>query len=158
MITIIQGIIFITYISFLLIKFGKPLPSISDSWYQLEGLQKSFFTWFCWSLGFFMLFQTNGTSPLFFLSGAGLCFVGAATMFKSDDKFTPIIHFLGALICILSALIGIWIERNNYLPLILYGITSLILSSEKIKLKNKIWWIEIIAFIYIIIGLLFISK
>jgi len=152
-ITIVQGLIFITYIIFLLIKFGKPLPSISDSWYQLKGLEKSLFTWFCWSLGFLMFFQTNGNSPLFFISGAGICFVGVATMFKSDDKITRIIHSVGAIVCIVAAFIGLWVERDMFLPFFLFLSTASILSLKNVILNNKIWWLEITAFIYIIISL-----
>jgi len=154
-ITIAQGLIFITYITFLLIKFGKPLPSISDSWYQLQGIQKQFFTWFCLSIGILMLMQSDLSSVWFFISGAGLCFVGAATMFKATDKFTPIIHSAGAIICILSALIGIWVERDIFLPFFLFGGTASILSLKSIKLENKTWWLEITAFAFILIGLLF---
>lgn len=152
--TIAQGLIFISYITFLLIKFGKPLPSISDSWYQLPKNYKPLFTLFCWSLGFTMLFQTDGTTPAFFFSGAGLCFVGAATMFKSD-KTTALVHSIGAIVCIVSALIGLWVERDMFLPIFLFGASASILSLKSIKLTNKTWWIEIIAFVFILIGLLF---
>lgn len=152
--TLIQGLIFISYITFLLIKFGKPLPSISDSWYQLKGLENSLFTWFCWGIGFLMFFQTNGNSPFFFISGVGISLVGVATMFKLD-KYTSIIHSTGAIICIFSAFIGLWVERDIFLPFILFGATASILSLKSLKIKNKTWWVEIVAFLYIITGLLF---
>jgi len=148
--TIIQAIIFISYVTFLMIKFKGPLPSISDSWYELDGLYKSLFTWFCWGLGFLMLFQTDGTSAMFFLSGAGLCFVGAATMFK--ESMTKTVHFTGAAIGIISALIGIWIERGSNIPLIIWLIFCVLFEISKVP--NKTWWIEIIAFFAIIFGLI----
>ncbi len=36
--TIIQTIVFISYITFILIKFKQILPSISESWYRLRTL------------------------------------------------------------------------------------------------------------------------
>lgn len=155
--TIVQGIIFLSYITFLLIKFGKPLPSISDSWYELKGLSY-LFTLFCFSLGITMVFQSNETI-LFFLSGAGLCFTGVATAFKSiTDTTMKKVHFLGAAVCIIFALIGVGVERGSFIPLGLFGISATIMEFIDINktFTNKIWWTEIAAFICIILGLLFL--
>lgn len=150
--TIVQAGIFLSYITFLMVKFKGPIHSISESWYLLPGLQKSLFTWFCFSVGFLMFFQTNGLFPsLFFLSGAGLCFVGAATMFKLKQSIEPYIHFGGAAICILAALLGIGLEKEMWLPLIYFIVFTLGLSIFKIN--NKTWWIEILAFALIELGL-----
>jgi hypothetical protein len=155
--SIIQILIFVSYITFILIKFGV-LPSISESWYRLRdlgGVWYSLFTWFCWTLGFTMLFQTNGNTPLFFLSGVGLCAVGAATMFKLKDDIQPYIHSIGAAIGIISALIGLGVERHAWLPLVDFIILAVILYI--FVDKNKTWWIEILAFLSIGLGLLFTS-
>lgn len=153
-ISILQILIFISYVTFIVIKFGV-LPSISDSWYRLRdlgGVWYSLFTWFCFGLGFLMFFQTNGTTPLFFLSGAGLSAVGVATMFKLKDDLQPYIHFIGAVIGILGALVGIGVERHVWLPLIDFIILSIILYI--FTSKNKTWWIEIAAFAAVGLGLL----
>ena len=153
--TLTQGVIFLSYITFLVIKFGI-LPSISDSWYELKklgGVWYSLFTWFCYSLGILMFFQTNGT-PLFFISGAGLCFVGVATQFLDKESIEPWIHFTGAALCILGILIGIGVERHMWIPLIAWGILTVVIEVIP-KLKNKTWWVEISAFCCIILGLLF---
>lgn len=150
--TLIQAGIFLSYLTFILIKLGI-LPSISDSWYELQGLQKSLFTWFCFSLGVTMFFQTNGTAPaLFFLSGSGLVLVGVATRFMDKESKEPLMHFTGAATCIIGALVGIGVERGFWLPLIYFILVSSTLSIFKIK--NKIIWVEIIAFIFIILGFL----
>lgn len=154
--TLVQGVIFILYVSFLCIKFDGPLPSISDSWYRLKdlgGVWYSLFTWFCALIGFLMFFQTNDTAPyLFFLSGSGLLFVGVATMFKEIDNIEPYIHFIGAACCIIFGLIGIGVERGHWLPMIVFSIlTSLI---KLFKVSNSTWWVEIVAFICILVGLL----
>jgi len=117
--TIIQSIIFISYVTFLMIKFKGPLSSISDSWYKLSGVYKNLFTLFCWSLGFTLFFQTNGTSAMFFISGVGLSTVGVATMFNSD-KIIKIIHYSGASICILFAFLALYIERHTIIPFIIF--------------------------------------
>lgn len=150
--TLIQATIFISYVTFLMIKFKGPLPSISESWYRLDGLYKSLFTWFCWGIGFLMLYQTNTTTPFFFLSGMGLCFVGAATMFRSFNKNATIIHFTGAVFGILFSLAGLYFERHTILPFVIFLFISSLLYLFKIK--NRTWWIEIAAFASIIYGLL----
>jgi hypothetical protein len=152
-ITIIQGIIFITYVTFLLLHFKGPLNSISESWYELKGNYKHLFTLFCWSLGFLMVFQTNGDTGLFVLSGGGLLFVGAATMFKTDEAKSNIIHPLGALAAISGALVGLIVERHAYVPFISFIVLAI--SIYLLVKNNKIWWIEISAFLSIILGLLF---
>lgn len=153
--TIIQILIFVSYITFIVIKFGI-LPSISESWYRLRdlgGAWSSLFTWFCWGIGFTMFFQTNNTAPyLFFLSGAGFCIVGVATMFKLNDDIQPYIHFTGALIGIIGALIGIGVERDAWWPFFFLLITNIVIIFT-IE-KNKTWWSEMLVFLSIGIGLL----
>lgn len=148
--TIVQAIIFLSYVSFLMIKFKGPIPSISDSWYLLKGRQKFLFTLFCFSLGITMLFQCV-PSVFFFISGAALSFVGINTTFK-DNWITPYIHFAGAAICIIFALLGIGIVLHNWIPLIGWVMSAV--SINYFKVKNDTWWIEIAAFIFIILGLL----
>ena len=151
----IQITIFVSYITFLVIKFGV-LPSISESWYQLRdlgGVWYSLFSWFCFGLGFTMFFQTNGDVPyLFFLSGAGLSMIGVLTMFKLKNDIQPYIHFVGCFISVVCGFFGIGIERHTWIPLIGFLIISTLLNF--ILKKNKMWWWEILAFTSIILGLL----
>lgn len=152
--TIFQALVFISYVMFILFKFGV-LPSISDSWYRLKelpGVWYSLFTWFTWLLGVPLMFQTNGDTALFFLAGAGLTAVGVATMFKLEHDIQPYIHFAGALIGILCSLVGIAIERGSWIPAIVFVVASSVIVLT--KLKNRTWWIEIAAFLAIIFGLL----
>lgn len=156
--TIIQTVTFVAYVTFILIKFKQILPSISESWYRLRdlgGVWSSLFTWFCWIIAFSMPFQTNDTAPyLFILSGAGLGFVGAATMFREiDDKLQGKIHTVGAAFGILGALTGIWVERGSYIPLVAFVVAAILLSLFKVK--NKTWWIEMAAFVSILYGFYF---
>ena len=152
-ITVLQAITFIVYVTFLLIYFKGPLPSISESWYRLPGFSRNLFTFFCWILGFLMFFQTNGDSGLFFLSGAGLVFVGGVTQFKKDLAKSNLIHPIGAIFAIIGGLAGLIVERHTYLPLIVFSVLTL--SIIVTPIKNKTWWIENSAFLTILSGLLF---
>jgi len=97
-----------------------------------------------------MLFQGN---ELFFISGSGLCFVGAATNFLSKGAHTNVVHYVGAFLGIAGALFGLWFDYGILFPLIVFGGgTIFVLVTDKIE--NKIWWVEILAFVTIISGLL----
>jgi hypothetical protein len=154
--TIIQIVIFVSYVSFIILKFGI-LPSISESWYKLRELKGSWyglFTLFCFGIGITMFGQTNGVAPgLFFLSAAGFSAVGVATMFKLKDDIQPYIHFVGALCGVIGALLGIWVERCTSFPFIFFMAISLLITLT-IE-KNRTWWIEMYAFLCISLGLLF---
>lgn len=147
--TLIQALIFISYVAFIWIKFKKPLPSISESWYALGPPLNILFTFFCWGLTFTMCFRT-GDSSLYFFSGAGLGFVGAATMFKEKDVRT--VHFVGAVTGIIFGLFGIFLQYGNIFPFLGWAVASVLIHF--LNVKNGMWWIEISAFAAIILGLL----
>jgi hypothetical protein len=135
--TIFQGLIFLSYTSFLIYRFGV-LPSISESHYRLDNTREGYlFTLFCWALSVLMIFQTNETSILFKWSGV----------------HTGLIHYAGAVLGIGGALIGLCVEYNNIIPLCAFVSTALLLSV--LEVRNVIWWVEIVAFLCIISGLLY---
>lgn len=148
--TIAQGAVFIGYMMYIIKLFNIP-PSISDSWYLLER-NGILFTLFCWILGACMFYQGNDKTILFVLSGVGLSFVGAATMFKWTGAHTDKIHFGGAVVGILGALLGLYIDYNIKSPIVVFTILSGILLVT--KTKNIIFWVEIVAFFCILAGLL----
>ena len=157
-ISILQITTFIVYVVFIMIMFKGSLPSISDSWYKLKdmgGVWYSLFTWFCFIIGTLMFFQTDGTTPIFFISGAGFTIVGAASMYKSSDYWTNRIHFIGAIFGILGGFMGLGIERSMWIPIIICSTGYLIMIP--LKMKNLTWWIEILSFICIAVGLLMTS-
>lgn len=150
--TLLQGLIFLSYVIFLWIKFKGPLSSISESWYKLKPLKLGFlFVLFCLSIGILMLYQGDQQTLLFFISGAGLCFVGASTRFKMKKDHTDIVHSVGAAVGIGCALIGIGLI-SSWIPLIAFVVISALLAL--LKIKNLTWWIEIAAFVSILSGLL----
>lgn len=147
---ILQAIIFVSYVTFLLIRFKGPIKSISESWYALGYPTNILFILFCFSLGLTLTFYPE--SVLFFIGGTALSLVGVACAFKSSEKLTNIIHFGGATIAIVSSLIGIGLAFDTFIPLVIWvgGTLPMMLF----KIKNHIWWVEILAFLTIIVGLL----
>ena len=143
-----QVFVFLWYVSFIVTNYGI-LPSISDSWYKLPKREKLYFTLFVWGLSIPMLLYGN---LWFFLSGVGFGFVGAATQFKLNDKFTPIFHFAGASLGIFAALSGIGYIYNNWAPMILFILFSIVMII--FNLKKLIWWLEILAFTMVVWGLI----
>lgn len=146
--TIIQLVIFLLYVGFIVKHYGI-LPSISDSWYVLPSRHNFLFTLFTWGIGIPMFLYGN---VWFALSGSGLSFVGAATQFKDKIALTKEVHYIGAVVGILGALIGIIVEYGNYLPLVLF--VFLAISIQVSYMKNKIWWQEIVASLLILFGLI----
>ena len=129
----------------------KVLHSISDSWYILKERNKNeeiLFTVFTYLLGIGLLLQTY-QSPLFFFGGMGLFWVGTQTQFR-EKSIKGTIHYLGAVLAIVLSLIGLLLN-GVYIPLIIMCIGTPIMYYTKIK--NFIFWVEILAFITIIIGL-----
>jgi hypothetical protein len=151
---LIQTVVFLSYVIFIYKKFGI-LDSISESWYRLIPYNLSFlFTFFCVIIGFLMASQSiRGENIFYILSGAGLCFTGVAGAFKWKESQTNIVHFAGATIAIFGALIGLWVQFNFYIPFIIFGILTILI--KLLKIQHSIWWIEIVAFSAILIGIFF---
>lgn len=147
--TIAQGAVFVSYITYVVNKFGIP-DSISDTWYML-GPKGILFSLFCSILGACMLYQGNDKSMFFVFSGVGLAFVGGATMFKWKGAFTDRIHYAGASIGIGSALVGLWRDYDNPVPVACFIPLAILLGG--LKPNNAIFWMEIVAFAMIITGL-----
>ena len=148
--TLIQFLVFVTYITFIIRKFGV-LPSISESWYALEEEENPLFTVFCWGIGIPMFFQSNGTSELFMLSGIGLALVGTAVRFKA--AYNCKVHYAGAAAGIGGALLGLLIESGMWQPIAAFALMTAFIFFYK-KIVEKIWWIEVSAFLTIITGLM----
>ena len=144
----IQITIFILYTTLIVYRYGI-LPSISESWYVLPLRQKFLFTLFTWGIGIPMMFYDSGA---LFLSGSALTFVGVATQFKTSISFTREVHYAGALIGVLVPLIYFGISSDNWMPLLIQVISTMIIISTRIQ--NKIWWTEIVAFFCVLSGLL----
>jgi hypothetical protein len=148
-ILLVQFVIFMVYIIFIYTLYGV-LPSISASWYLLPKRLKILFYIFCVSIGILTILHG---SIYFFLSGAGLIFTGTASAYKSKDTYTNIVHFSGAAVCILFALLGLWVESQIIFPSII--LTIIIAALISFRIKNYIWWVELSAFLLLIAGLFY---
>lgn len=143
MITFLQVLIFFSYLTYLYYKTGV-LSSISASSYALDRNERLLFYVFCVSLGGLNLLQ--GMGPWGFLTGAGLCFTG--TTLNHRRELTGKVHIVSTIVTILSALVGLWIIEGMWLPFIIVGIGSALLT----QVKNSIWWIEILTILTVLVA------
>ena len=141
--------VFLSYVSFIWIKYGVQ-KSISDSYYRLPQKSQILFILFCW--GFSFPAMILGNCALMFLAGIFICFVGAAAAFKGD-KMAKWVHMTGAYGGVLLSQIAIWIHYDMWYITVIFIILSGILFI--LKVKNKIWYTELLAFgsICIVLGL-----
>ena len=145
---IIQACVFLFYVIGIVERYGV-LESISESWYKLPLAYKGLFTLFTWGLGIPMFFY--GPLPLF-LSGVGLVFVGTATRFKMKESYTRTIHFSGAVAGVLIPLLYFGICYDMWwLFHLQFWVSAVIYAHDRIE--NSIWWIEILGFITVMIGM-----
>lgn len=144
--TTISTITFISYVLLITLKYGV-LPSISDSYYK----HNSKLLFFLFMLGVGLPITLMATSGLMFFSGALFILCGCAPAFKRNTySFEDEVHKIGALggICLLLSYFAI---SHFYLPIILA--ISIGFPVYLLNPKNKTFWLEIIAFIILIVGL-----
>ena len=143
-------LVFISYVSFIWNKYGI-LPSISQSYYELPPKWKWLFPIFCW--GFAFPAMVIAGSPLMLFAGGGIVFVGAAAAFQ--EKMTKEFHIIGALMGVILSQVAIVLDYGLWpisLAFVLLSIPMLLLED---KFSNRIWWIELMAFlsISVVLGL-----
>ena len=155
MITTLLTILFPLYVLYIITENGnKILPSISDSWYVLQTnkpILRHLFTIWCYLMGLLLLSYYT-YSFAFFLGGMGMMWVGTYTEFYRRSSEHEYLHFSGAVIAILSSLIGL-VHNQIYFPSIVMVLgtpLTYLIFKEK---GTHIYWIEIIAFVSIILGL-----
>ena len=138
--------VFLSYTLFIGLKYGIQ-KSISDSYYRLPERFKFLFTLFTW--GFAIPAIILGNNVLMFLAGSGIVFVGAAAAFK--DKMTYEVHMIGAYSGVLLSQLAIYFNYHLWGLNLLFIVPSLLFLGFNIK--NKIWWIECMAFFVICLAL-----
>lgn len=145
--------VFIGYVGAITAKYGI-LSSISDSYYKLPKKWNILFTLFCWGFAFpAMVMGLQLTDNFFmFIASSGIMFVGAAAKFK--EKLTHTVHVIGACCGVFGSQLSIAFDFHMYWLNVLFLILGLLILI--FNLKNKIWWLEILAFS--IICYLFGSK
>lgn len=152
---IVMAVVFVLYVLWIALRFGIK-KSISESYYVLEYTGHGYlFTLFMIFIMICMMSATMLTeheySWTFFLAGSGAAFVGLAATFYA--KVTRTAHFFGAVLLILMSLLGIGLVYGNWTPMFLTGVTALVFYILKNKDFKVIYWFEIAAFVFIIVGL-----
>lgn len=141
--------VFFSYVGFIWIRYGVQ-KSISDSYYRLPQKFNYLFTLFCVGFAFpaAMLASNLWITPAAML----ICLVGVARAFK-DNKVWYYAHMFAAYTAVGLSQIGIWVYYDMWYLTISFIIISGTLYI--LNVKNKIWWIEILAFgmICIILGI-----
>ena len=140
---IISAILFAIYL-FCMAKLHGVQPSISDNYYVSK--HPWTFTLAMWTVAFMMLPpMLSATTETFqfavFLSCVGIAFVGAAAAYK--QSMTNTVHTIGAVIAALFAIIWAYTICPPLPTIAILAVVNILLS----KASNKIYWIEIIAFI-----------
>ena len=140
---IISAILFAIYL-ILMAEFHGVQPSVSDNYYVSK--HPWMFTLAMWTVAFMMLPpMLSATTEAFqftaFLSCAGIAFVGAAAAYK--QSMTNTVHTIGAIIAALFAVIWAYTICPPLPTIAILAAVNILLS----KVSNKIYWIEIIAFI-----------
>jgi len=148
MVSIIISIVaFTVYVGAIWYKFGV-LSSISESYYHLKGLQKSFFMLAMFSTGIpITIYAETG---LLFFAGAFITFVGASPAFKEGTEGK--VHVIGATGGILFGMMSMLFDYSLWEIPALFVFLALVITL--LELKNRTWWIEILAFIAILTGLI----
>jgi hypothetical protein len=144
---LISIMVTVVYLAYTIKKFRVPI-SISDTRYHLKKENKR-------KALLFSLWTVVAALPLMFawysmatggletisalLSTTGLLFVGAAPNFKSTEGLADEVHFGGAGVCLVGAMLLVVLWGYLVIPLILFSIAGFI-----IYLYGKpIFWIEI---------------
>lgn len=147
---IVFAINYIGYVGLVSGWFGI-LPSVSDSFreWKKRGINKfgNPFTYFCWIITFTILPAIP--NPFFWGAAAGIGIVGTA--FNLDDKNVERVHGKAAVVGILSAVGGIMYSYQDWwIAGVGLGIAGLL---ALFNVKNKIFWVENVAFLTVITSL-----
>ena len=140
---IISAILFAIYL-YVMAKLHGVQPSVSDNYYVSK--HPWTFTLGMWTVAFMMLPpMLSATTETFqftaFLSCAGIAFVGAAAAYR--QSMTNTAHTIGAVIAALFAVIWAYTICPALPTIAILAAVNILLS----KASNKVYWIEIIAFI-----------
>ena len=140
--------VFLSYVGYIWIRYGVQ-KSISDSYYRLRPEKLGFiFTLFIMGFAYpaAVVAANVWITPAAFL----IIVVGIARAFK-DSKLLHTLHMIGAYGGVGLSMVGIWVYYHMWYVTIIFIIISGILFI--LNVKNKIWWVECLAFISICIVL-----
>ena len=143
-------LVFVSYVVFIWSRYGIQ-KSISASYYVLPEKINVLFTLFCWGFAFPAIIVAQ--TPLMFLAGSAIVFVGAAARFK--EKLTKSVHMISATIGVILSQASIFFDYHLWHLNAIFVLSSLIILGVLYfkHIDKYIWWIEIFAFSTICIAL-----
>lgn len=144
----IMVIAFFGYLIYVVKNFGVT-SSISESYYRLPHKFKIFFSLFCLGIGIPAMLL--GQSALMMIAGAGIAFVGGSGAYKEDMANT--VHTAAAIIGIFFSQLSIFFDMNLWVLNIVSILFMLLILLFRNITKNHIWWIEVVAFLSVLIAL-----
>ena len=152
--TIIGSLWFSIGLAIFLRLFNIP-PSLSETYYNLEKTRKkngAFFYLYLIVTVFLLLPPMVQVAQYWgFLCGVGLAFVGAAPAFKSDQKY---IHFIGAIVSAISSIFILIVIKKWWVLFIITAIVAGLSIWTKTYKSSLTFWLEMIAFYSLFLGLL----
>lgn len=151
---IISLIVIGSYLGYVTLKYGVQ-ESISDTYYTLG--RPSWFTLVIWGMILPLLIagMIAGGSGFLFFAGAAIMFVGAAPAFKLEESIESKVHIIATYIGAGLGSLSVIFDFKWWFLGIPFIVTSLLLLTDILKLKNKIFWIEISAYIMLFLTILF---
>ena len=142
-------LLFIGYNSYVVVEYGF-LSSISASAYKIQ--PKWLFTGFIWLMALELMFL--GHTMLMYFAGAFIMCSGAAGWGLSHDDVTEDdIHVIGATGGIILGFVSMILDFHFWELAALQGVFTIYASSKLSKIKNPTYWIEVLAFVLIMVGL-----
>lgn len=135
------------YFLYIVYRHGVQV-SLSATYYKIK--HKPIFSFVLMFTAFPMMILAS--TGLMFFAGAALIFVSASPAFMRDESVRKV-HTYSAFLAIVFSTLSIIIDFDMWymtLPLVIFAIA---ISLKAIKVANRIWWMEIVAFIQIYITL-----
>jgi hypothetical protein len=141
-----------TYLIYVAVKYGIQ-KSISETYYTIG--KKGWFTLIIWGMIIpLMIVGIEITdSFLIFLGGAAIVFVGASPAFKSES-LEKAVHFISSYLGVGFVILATIFTFNFIILGIVYAILIALTFTQKLKINHHIWWIEISAYLLILIQII----
>jgi hypothetical protein len=136
-------IISLSYVIRVWVVYGIQ-PTISQSYYKFKYPDRCIFQIMIYVLSICII--VNGYNLWFLISGLLLSLVGFFPTIK--NKVHKVFHFIGALGGIALTFVSFIYVYHYYIPAIIVVVSSAVLFL--IKIKNIVWWIEIICVLVIL--------
>ena len=141
----ISTLAFFGFVIMIWIRFGL-LSSISDGYYYLNR-QKHLFAIAMVGVGLPVTIQSD--TGMIFFAGLFICMAGAAGYIRED--FTEKLHIVGATGGITLSMVSLWIDYGMWWVSLGFAVISFLLTFFRIN--HSSWWIEILAFVSVILVL-----